>query len=381
MMKTYKELFLCITVVSLFILFGCSNNADQFNGNNPKSGYVEIDAENLLAISEEVGSLTLPVNLNTSTNPNGVAVSYTIEAVNGTLPTGFNDISNGHVIIEQGKDIGFIELAIPDSDQEYSFKVSLTQVDDTDFSIGLDGDSKVTNTTVFVGLKDTIQITIDENPDENQVLASLASNFITGTTFSIESESVPGSMAVDETTGELSVLDRFAFDREANPVLTASVNINVGNTSITKNIEVTLNDITIIWSGPMVTFTKLDGSNWNLPENQDRITDDVWITRQNRWSIFNIAQGDLTSRIRCNDNSVDGSRPLLTRWARGNTSDLESLTFTPFFNGYVCGPGVNLPFNQESVLEIYGEDIFIDLVWLSWSNRGAGGFSYMRSTP
>ena len=39
-----------------------------------------------------------------------------------------------------------------------------------------------------------------------------------------------------------------------------------------------------------VVFTKADSSDWTLEENQDRITDNVWLTRKHTQSIFNIAQ-------------------------------------------------------------------------------------------
>ena len=44
-----------------------------------------------------------------------------------------------------------------------------------------------------------------------------------------------------------------------------------------------------IWDGSEITFTKGNNVNINLPQNQDRITDDVWITRGNTGgAIFNI---------------------------------------------------------------------------------------------
>ena len=35
----------------------------------------------------------------------------------------------------------------------------------------------------------------------------------------------------------------------------------------------------IVWDGPPVTFTKASFADWTLPENQDRITSNVWLTR------------------------------------------------------------------------------------------------------
>ena len=39
-----------------------------------------------------------------------------------------------------------------------------------------------------------------------------------------------------------------------------------------------------------VVFTKADSADWTLEDNQDRITDNVWITRKHTQSIFNIVQ-------------------------------------------------------------------------------------------
>ena len=39
-------------------------------------------------------------------------------------------------------------------------------------------------------------------------------------------------------------------------------------------------------SGETIFFTKLDSADWTLIENQDRITNDIWITRKHNQSIF-----------------------------------------------------------------------------------------------
>lgn len=42
-----------------------------------------------------------------------------------------------------------------------------------------------------------------------------------------------------------------------------------------------------IWTGADLTFTKTGSSDWTLEANQDRLTNNVWITRQNKKSIYN----------------------------------------------------------------------------------------------
>lgn len=36
-----------------------------------------------------------------------------------------------------------------------------------------------------------------------------------------------------------------------------------------------------IWAGTDLTFTKAANADWTLEANQDRLTNNVWITRQN----------------------------------------------------------------------------------------------------
>lgn len=43
------------------------------------------------------------------------------------------------------------------------------------------------------------------------------------------------------------------------------------------------------WTGPITTFIKANNADWTLEVNQDRITSNVWITRANNQSVFNIA--------------------------------------------------------------------------------------------
>ena len=66
-------------------------------------------------------------------------------------------------------------------------------------------------------------------------------------------------------------------------------------------------------SADTVVFTKPDSADWTLPENQDRITDSVWITRKDIQSLFNIAQEDGFS-----DTS---NSPMSTLWAHTTTAE------------------------------------------------------------
>lgn len=59
---------------------------------------------------------------------------------------------------------------------------------------------------------------------------------------------------------------------------------------------------------PKKFFIKADSADWNLPGNQDRISDAVWITRANQRGIFNIASETSYSST---------TSPADTEWAFG----------------------------------------------------------------
>lgn len=127
-----------------------------------------------------------------------------------------------------------------------------------------------------------------------------------------------------------------------------------------------------IWTGPDINFTRPDGADWTLPANQDRITDNVWITRANIRGIFNIAT---------EDEYVDFVSPADTEWAFGTTTEIDDLTFEPWQTAIQSNPPGMV--GQDMVLHLITDDIYIDIRFTSWANGsqgGQGGFSYQRST-
>jgi hypothetical protein len=125
----------------------------------------------------------------------------------------------------------------------------------------------------------------------------------------------------------------------------------------------------IVWGGPPITFTKPNFVDYTLPQYQDHITDDVWITRANAGGIFNIAA----------ESGYNNLAPAGTEWATGTTADWQSLTFEPWVQWNNQQPlGV---INVDAVLHLIGSDIYIDIKFLSWTCcANGGGFSYIRST-
>lgn len=127
-----------------------------------------------------------------------------------------------------------------------------------------------------------------------------------------------------------------------------------------------------VWNGPKIIFTKASGADPKLAANQDRLTSNVWLTRGSSQGIYNIARETLFS------HSVS---PTDTEWASGTTANYASLVYTDWetwarsVGNPPATPGVN------AVLHLKTDDTYIDVKFLSWSERTGGGFSYERSTP
>jgi hypothetical protein len=128
--------------------------------------------------------------------------------------------------------------------------------------------------------------TVDENLPAGTELGTLEATTNKGEiTYLLQSQSVAGAIAIDETSGKVTVADASKFDFEASPLITAVVNAKNGATK--SPITVSLHLQKVIWTGPIATFTKASNADWTLAANQDKITDLVTLTRQAKGPIYN----------------------------------------------------------------------------------------------
>ncbi len=83
-------------------------------------------------------------------------------------------------------------------------------------------------------------------------------------------------------------------------------------------------------------------------------------------------------------NYSDFASPLDTQWAYGTTADIATLTFQDWETTHNSDPTDIV--NQDMVLHLITDDIYMDIKFLSWTTgdgngtSGGGGFSYQRST-
>jgi hypothetical protein len=125
-----------------------------------------------------------------------------------------------------------------------------------------------------------------------------------------------------------------------------------------------------IWNSDFITFEKQNNADQTLAANQDRITDSVWITRASNKSIFNAAFETKDS---------NSSSPQGTLWAKGKTTDIETLQFKSFRGTHGNNPPSLV--DVDLVLFLVKDSIYIDIKFTSWSGSGTGGgFEYERAT-
>jgi hypothetical protein len=137
-----------------------------------------------------------------------------------------------------------------------------------------------------------------------------------------------------------------------------------------------------VWSGYAHSFTKPASTDPNDPENQDRITDNVWVTRASTGGIYNISQ----------ETFYDFSSPADTEWATdlnnpGDTiaaTNWANLDFASWIDAYGGSGGGTLParlIGRNAVVHMISDNIYIDLRFTDWTAGGGGGFSYLRAVP
>ena len=123
-----------------------------------------------------------------------------------------------------------------------------------------------------------------------------------------------------------------------------------------------------IWTGPIIEFLKEDNTDPNKTTNQDSITPSVSITRGDHGEIYNANLETIYQK---------GTSPLATKWAIGDLSELDSLTFNSFRT--TVGKPKNVV-GKKLILHITDENVYLSVEFTSWSQGSGGGFAYKRST-
>lgn len=127
-------------------------------------------------------------------------------------------------------------------------------------------------------------------------------------------------------------------------------------------------DSRVVWTGPTISFVKSDGANPTEATNQDRLTNNVWITRGNTGGqIYNARSENAFDK----DNSPAG-----TQWALGTLDNIDNLDFRSFRDAIKPSDVIG----RDLVLFLVEDNTFLSIRFTSWSSDKEGGFAYERST-
>lgn len=236
---------------------------------------------------------------------------------------------------------------------------------------------EVTPTPTTTITTEDFTTSIDENPTQGQVLGTVKGSASQGSvSFSIASQTPANALAIDAASGQLSVATPALFDFETRQKIEATIKVTADGQEKTAQVSIALQDVNenntttkTLWKGPLMTFSKAAGADPGAAANQDRISDNVWITRGN--------SGGQIYNAKTESSANSSTSPAGTEWAVGSIDNVDNLTFKPFRTA--VGSPKNVV-GKNLVLHLIQKDVYISVKFISWAATKTGAFSYERST-
>ena len=157
-----------------------------------------------------------------------------------------------------------------------------------------------------------------------------------------------------------------------NPVAVDECNNDIDQDSICDNID----------SCICTQFTKDNGADPSLIENQDCIVGDICLTRGSSGALYNAYVYSSYNEMLDAYNNGDS---VSIQWAEGTVDEAENGGLV-FWNGLTNETGnfgqlVQLP-DRDIVAYLVDYDIYLNFNFLSWTSGQQGaGFSYIRDIP
>ena len=137
---------------------------------------------------------------------------------------------------------------------------------------------------------DTFDLTVSmvENPENGDAVGTVIGISNGGAlTFSIESQNPEGSMEIDPSTGNLTVLDKREFEYQINPMLTATVSVTDGTITETAAVTVNLEERTNVFIGDVILNTQEEVDTFGA-ERYTEVSGYVFIGYQQGIDITNL---------------------------------------------------------------------------------------------
>ncbi|WKN43121.1 BspA family leucine-rich repeat surface protein [Tunicatimonas pelagia] len=226
-MKKLRPQFFVLIFLLTVGLFSCKDDESPASIEVVISAFSETIAENP-TVGTSLGNLSATTNQGTliyslsNQNPTG---ALAVDSLTGELTVAnaslFDFETNQTLTATSTASVGTVS-------QPSTVTITLTDVDES---------------VDAVSVAD-FALTLDENPISGQLLGQVATTSASGTvSFALASQTPAGAMAINSSTGELSVADSIQFDYETNPTLSAQVVATVGTASDTAQVTIILNDV------------------------------------------------------------------------------------------------------------------------------------------
>lgn len=218
-MKKMFKIKSFIALVAILLIASCSSDDD--------ANIASVNLQDLAVTIDE--------------NPTDGQVIGTIQS-NSTNPLTFSIVSqspNGALNINANTG----ELTVADPMLfDFETNPTITAI------ISADGAQNTATVTITVNDVDEIvaqgtNITIDENPSNGDVIGSLLVTSGSNLTYTITFQNPAGAFSINQTTGEISVANQTLFDFETTPNMLATISIDNGIQTISKNAFFALNDV------------------------------------------------------------------------------------------------------------------------------------------
>ncbi|WP_281991669.1 BspA family leucine-rich repeat surface protein, partial [Aquimarina aggregata] len=239
--KPYKRLFL----VLLVLLAACSSDDDNTTptGGGTPTPVISVSSSLEFSIDENVASGTSIGSVEASVTPDNADLAYRLasQSVEGAIA--INE-ANGEITVADMNAFDFETNA--ELMAEVTVAAEGAESQNVAVTIGIN------DIEVVVNAPSDQSFVINENPAQNTSIGMVAAMVTPATEtimYNLVSQSVAGAVTLNETTGELTVLDTNVFNAQTNPQITLEV-MAMANEAEDVTLTVT---ITVIGASAFVT--------------------------------------------------------------------------------------------------------------------------------
>jgi len=186
-----KNIIKITTLLILTVsLIGCNAVDDSRFKSEPEKGWIEFGSSEILVLNQDFPEFEIPVEYNVPVNRQNVTYEYTVEVVSGTNP-GVETGTFTQVVPADTRDASFMYDLLASETGSYTVKFTITNIDNPDVIIGLEGDNPIvldltvvssfTGVASFSGAENNTFVTTlvpTDEPNQFTISSAWGDNFV-----------------------------------------------------------------------------------------------------------------------------------------------------------------------------------------------------------